>query len=343
MQVGNRGAERDNSVWPSGFERFLDEDWTKQDVHDIGRAYDDVEGHGWYSNLDPLVDQLAADLGDGDVLLDYSGGTGILVDRLRARIGDRAVGVLIADAGARFLRVALEKYRGDEMVGMRLLRYLKDEKRLQALDEVLGPEMLERGVDAIAVANAIHLYPNLDEVVASWNRTLRPGGKLYVCSGNLLDPRAAPDSWIIDRTVGVIGEVAATIVRSDERYERYRSVLDDSERMQAYDAVRDRVFLEPRPIADYTNAFEAVGLIVTETREQTIVADVDEWTDFLAAYHEAVLGWVGGTRKVDGVDATSEAVDDRLTLMRRAMKQIFEGRQTFDATWTYLTCQKPLA
>ena len=29
--------------------------------------------------------------------------------------------------------------------------------------------------------------------------------------------------------------------------------------------------------------------------EETIEAGVDEWFEFLSAYHDAVLGWVGGT------------------------------------------------
>ena len=76
---------------------------------------------------------------DGDILIDYSGGTGILLDRLRLRIFDRPVGVLIVDASAKFLRVAHEKYKDDPRFAARLLRFIKEEKRLQTLDEVLGP------------------------------------------------------------------------------------------------------------------------------------------------------------------------------------------------------------
>src|SRR5918994_7659140 len=70
-------------AWPDGFERILPEDWVEQEVDAFGLHYDTVENHGWYSNLDLTVDQLAQDLEDGDVLIDYSGGPGILLDRLR--------------------------------------------------------------------------------------------------------------------------------------------------------------------------------------------------------------------------------------------------------------------
>jgi SAM-dependent methyltransferase len=336
-------AELDGTdfAWPEGFVRVPDEDWTKAEVHEAGVAYDNVDDHGWYSNLNRLVDSLAAHLRGGDLLMDYSGGTGILLDRLRLRIFDRQVGALIVDAGAKFLRVAHHKYQDDELVAMRLLRFIREERRLQTLDEVLEPPIYERGVDTIAVANAIHLYPNLAEVAAAWNAVLRPGGKVFVCSGNLRNPRAAPGEWILDETVWVINDIAEGLVRSDPKYAKYRPVLDDAARMAAHAKTRDRVFLKPRTLDDYTRTLTEAGLPVTEIGEETIVADVTEWFQFLAAYHDAVLGWVGGTKKLDGAEPTAEAVQDRLAIMREAMDVIFGGRQTFNACWTYITCTKP--
>jgi len=55
-------------------------------------AYDHVDEHGWYSNLNPSVEDLAGHLRDGDIMLDYSGGTGILLDRARLRIFERQIG-----------------------------------------------------------------------------------------------------------------------------------------------------------------------------------------------------------------------------------------------------------
>jgi hypothetical protein len=144
-------------TWPDGFERIPDEDWTSAPLSESGLAYDHVDEHGWYANLDPTVEQLASHLRDGEILIDYSGGTGILVDRLRLRIFERPVGVLVVDASAKFLRVAHEKYKDDPRFAARLLRFINEEKRLQTLDEVLGPELLARGVEAIVAANAIHL------------------------------------------------------------------------------------------------------------------------------------------------------------------------------------------
>lgn len=44
--------------------------------------YDTVENHGSYSNLDYTVEQIGEYVRKGDILIDYSGGTGILAKRL---------------------------------------------------------------------------------------------------------------------------------------------------------------------------------------------------------------------------------------------------------------------
>ncbi len=336
-----REAPTPKPIWPDGFVPIPDEKWTTAEVDAAGVAYDHVEGHGWYANLNPTVEDLVADLEDGDILLDYSGGTGILLDRLRLRIFDRQIATMIVDASPKFLRVALEKYRDDPLVALRLLRYIKEEKRLQTLDEVIGAELADRGVDAVACTNAIHLYPDFGEVAAAWERALRPGGRVFINSGNLKNPRAGESEWIIDETVGVINDLAQGLVRSDRTYERYEPVLRDRERLERHAAFRNKVFLEPRPLSHYVKGIEDAGLIVNDVREATIEASVHEWFDFLSAYHDAVLGWIGGTERIDGAAPSEEAVHDRLRLMRHAMEMLFAQRPTFKASWTYITCEKP--
>ncbi len=327
-------------AWPAGFDRIPDEEWTHAPLSEAGLAYDHVDEHGWYDNLNPSVTELAAHLQDGDILVDYSGGTGILLDRLRLRIFDRAVGTIVVDASAKFLRVAHDKYKDDPRFAARLLRFIKAEKRLQSLDEVLGPELLKRGVDAIAAVNAIHLYPDLDEVASAWVRALKPGGKVFINSGNLRNPSTRPGEWILDETVWVINDLAESLVRSDPDYAHHRAVLDDTERLQAHHAHRDRVFMQPRPLEYYTDALERNGLAVDHVSQATIVANVDEWYEFMTAYHEAVLGWVGGTKRIEGHEPSEEAVADRLRIVRHALDTIFGGRDSFKACWTYITATK---
>ena len=74
--------------------------------------------------------------------------------------------------------------------------------------------------------------------------------------------------------------------------------------------------------------------------ERTIEAEVDEWYEFLAAYADAVLGWVGGSAKVDGEGASEEAAADRLRLLRESLAVVFGGRPTFDCCWTYISARR---
>jgi SAM-dependent methyltransferase len=328
-------------AWPAGFSRIPEQEWVSQGLDPFGLLYDAVENHGWYKNLDPTVEQLAAELQDGDVLIDYSGGTGILLDRLRLRIFDRQIGMAIVDSSPKFLRVALERFRDDQRVAFRLLRYLKAEGRLESLDEVLDPPLRERNVDAIASTNAIHLYTNLSETFESWGHVLRPGGRVFINSGNVRNPRAKPGEWILDETVYVVTEVATGLVRTDPRYTAYRDVLDDADRMKRHLDFRDRVFIAPRPLEFYTNELEQAGFDVRDVTEATITADVDEWFELLKAYHEPVLGWVGGSAKVEGQAPSEQAVEDRLALIRHAMDVIFGGRKTFRCCWTYMRAVWP--
>ena len=335
------GRPRGRFTWPAGFARIPDEDWTRQPVDVFGLRYDTVENHGWYRNLDPTVEDLARYLEEGQLLIDYSGGTGILLDRLQLRIFDRRVGMLIVDSSPKFLRVALDKFGGDERVGLRLLRWRKEEKRLDFLDEAIGHELTARGADAITSTNAIHLYMDLPETIASWARVIRPGGRVFVQSGNIRNPQARPSEWILDETVWAIHEVAMGLVRNDPRYAAYRPLLDDEARMQAHVAYRDRVFLPVRPLDYYVGCLEGAGFTVEAVTARTIETSVEDWFEFLTAYHEAVLGWLGGSAKVDGTPATTEAERDRLALIRHAMDTLLGGRKSFRCCWTYINCVRP--
>ncbi len=335
------GGPRRRFQWPPGFQRIPDEDWTRQPVDTFGLRYDTVENHGWYRNLDPTVEDLARHLEEGQLLIDYSGGTGILLDRLNLRIFDRQVGMLIVDSSPKFLRVALDKFRDEERVGFRLLRWLKEDRRLQLLEEIIGPELLARQADAVASTNAIHLYRDLPETLASWARVLRPGGRVFVQSGNIRNPQARPSEWILDETVWAIHEVATGLVRNDPRYAAYRPLLDDEARMQAHVAYRDQIFLPVRPLDFYLRCLEEAGFTVEEVTGRTIEAQVEDWFEFLSAYHEAVLGWLGASLKVDGKAPDRDTVADRLALIRHAMDTLFGGRPAFRCCWTYVNCVRP--
>ena len=324
--------------WPPGFERIPQEAWTTLPVESLARKYDRVDAHGWYANLDFTVEELARFLEDGDVLLDYSGGTGLLIGRLLDALPRRRVGVVNVDSSPKFLRLCLEKFRDEERVGFRLIQYLREQKRLEYVDEVLGKPLLERRVDAIASANAIHLYVDLVPTLRSWRRVLKDDGRVFVQSGNIRSPLARQGQWIIDDTVHAADEAARRIVREDDRFARYRSALADDEHVQKHDAWRAKVFPPVRALDAYVAAFAEAGLEVVDVTVRPIEAKAADWLEFLSVYHEGILGWVGGAEKVTGKPADEQAVRDRLELLRLGLDRALGGQPAFQAAWTYITC-----
>jgi SAM-dependent methyltransferase len=324
--------------WPPGFQRVPGDDWVGQRAETLALTYDTVQDHGWYRNLDPTIERLAEDLEAGDILLDYSGGTGILAERLLTRLAGAEVGILIVDASPKFLRVALDKLGGDERVGFRLLSYLKDERRLQTIQEVVEAPLLERGVESIASTNAIHLYYDLEDTLRSWKQVLNHGGRAFVQSGNIGVPDLAEGVWIIDETVDSIDAAAAEIVRTDDRYEAYRAGLEDAARRERYAELRRKFFLPVRPLDHYLSAFESAGFRIRGVEHRVIEAEREQWFEFLGAYHEGVLGWVGGSERIESQPPTADAVADRLRLLRESVERVFT-EPSFRAVWTYLEAE----
>lgn len=324
--------------WPPGFERIPDEAWTQQPVEELALDYDTVEHHGWYANLDPTVREAAELLGDGDVLLDYSGGTGILLEHL-LEITDEAVGLLDVDSSRKFLRLAIDKLGDEEQVAFRRIRYLDERERLQFVDEILDPALLEPGIDVITSTNAIHLYYNLPETLASWRRVVDDDGHVLVQSGNIDRTERPEDRWIIDATVRAVDEAARRIVREDEAYARHRSILEDEERMARYEALRDRFFLPARGVDHYVCQLTDAGFTVERVVRRPVEVDAEEWSEFLQVYDEGVLGWVGGSERIEDDPPTEEDLAERAELIDRALERVLEGAESFEAEWTYLTCR----
>ena len=144
-----------------------------------------------------------------------------------------------------------------------------------------------------------------------------------------------PGAWIIDETVAAIDAAAAEIVRSDDRYAAYRAGLEDDARRTRYAELRQKFFLPVRPLAHYLDALERAGLRIRSVEHRVLEAGRAEWTQFLSAYHEGVMGWVGGAERIEGVPPTEAAVADRLRLLRESVERVF-AEPTFLAVWTYV-------
>ena len=328
--MSERTEARPDRIWPAGFPRVPGDDWVTRPPEELARKYDTVREHGWYRNLDRTVESLRPWLSPGRILLDYSGGTGILAERLLPSL-PADTGILIVDASPKFLRVAVEKLGADERVAFRLLDFLRDERRLETLQEALEPTLLERGVDVVSSTNAIHLYYDLDQTLRSWRALLRPDGRVHVQSGNIGVVDVPDGTWIIDQTVDAINRAVEELVRSDRRWAAYRGRIGD----ERYAALRRRFFLPVRPLEHYLEALERAGFDVDWVETRIVEASAAEWTAFLETYHEGVLGWVGGSERVEGLPPTEAAVADRLELLRAGVARIFP-EPAFQAVWTYI-------
>lgn len=330
------------AIWPEQFVRLpLDDPWVASPIDESARQYDSVSNRGWYRNLDPTLDELQGILGDGDIVVDYSAGTGILAEQFLRRNPTREAGVMLVDASPKFLRLALEKLGADERIAIRWLRYLREQGRLQSLDEILSEVFLLRGVDALCSTNAIHLYYGLEDTLRSWMRLLKPGAAVLIQSGNIDNPNAAEGDWIIDQTVERLQPIAQRLVQSDPLYAPFQHRLDDSERMSSYDELRRKYFLPVRALGYYTSALRAAGFDIEAVRERSVEAMVSDWTEFLTAYHEGVLGWAGGSRRIEGTAPSEEMVALRIRLLGESLTELFDDQSIFRACWTYITCRKP--
>lgn len=325
--------------WPHDFVRVPDEAWASSPLDDFGVRYHQVGAHGYYKNLDPIAAQVAVAARDGQVVVDYSGGTGLLTGRLLETVPAR-IGIVNVDPSAKFLRVAVEHYAGDERVAFRLLGFVREERRLETLDEVLGSVLADGGIDIIAAANAVHLYPDLLATMRSWHRALRPGGLVLINSGCLRNPDARPDDWVLDDTIDKLNEIVVGLVLREPAFARYRENVVDEARWSAYEAARHKVFVPVRPLQTYVDALVATGFDVVQVTDSTIFVNVDQFFDLLSIYHESVLGWVGGTHKVGGRRPTEQAVRDRLFLIRYGLDRMFPTAREFPCNWTYLTCRR---
>jgi len=323
--------------WPKDFQRIPDADWTAAPLDPLGQRYDSMARHLWYTNLELTLEQLSAALKPGQVLIDYSGGTGILARQLLQRVA--GIGVVMVDASPRFLRVALEHFREQPRVAFRLLNYLEGQRRLQRLDEVLEPALVQRGVDGLVSTNAVHLYPDLEDTFQAWARVVRPGGKVFVQSGDIRNPEGKPGEWLISEVVAKVREVAREVAAEEPRYAPYREVLANPERMAAYDALWRKVFLPIRPVSEYREALTRAGFTVTGVITRTVDVGVLEWYEATSVYPD-LLAWVGGSPKVDRRQPTPSELQDRLDLLKQSFLKLFSGRDVYQSTWTYLAAEK---
>lgn len=327
------------SAWPTGFDRIPDEPWVTKPIDDLTLKYENAGANSFSKNWDPTVAQVLTCLDERKTLVDYSSGTGLFTQRLLQSV-DYTTCILNLDISPRYLRIAADKFREEERVALRLLKRRDGGSQFQLIDEAVNGSLLNRGIDILTSTNAIHLYPNLSEILDSWHRVLRPGGMLLINSGDIDDVTRPVKGWRLHDTISRVNEIAEDVVRSEPIFEQYCQKLDNSELMSSYAHLRQNVYPPSKPVDEYLESLTGAGFKPLHYFDQYIDISVDEMSDALLPYHDVILGWVGGSQKVEGQQPTDAALRDRLFLMKYAVQKVFGKRDYLQCPWTYVTCKR---
>jgi ubiquinone/menaquinone biosynthesis C-methylase UbiE len=319
-------------------DKIIDESFLKSDVTEFALGYDRVKNHTWYDNLNYLVDLSKKYFNDDDFIMDYSCGTGIFPERL-LKSTVSCPRILMMDSSPKYLKLSYDKFGNNYKFFFRLMKYLKEENRLQTIDESMGEDYKEL-LNGIICTNAIHLYPTISDTIKSWNKLLVKGGKLLINSGNIYNPLMGADTKLIDQTVNEISKLSFDIVKENPKYSKYIDLMEDFEYVNKHNTLRDKYFLPIRPINFYTDELIENGFKIVEVKTIDVGAKVDEWFDFLKVYHEGVLGWIGGVNKITGVDPKENEVQDRIDIIKLALNKMFNNKNDFKACWNYIICEK---
>ena len=319
-------------------EKIIDESFLKSDVTEFALGYDKVKNHTWYDNLNYLVDLSKEYFNEDNFIMDYSCGTGIFCERL-LKSTINYPNILMMDSSPKYLKLSYDKFGGNDKFYFRVINYLKDEKRLQTLPESLGENCNEL-LNGIVCSNAIHLYPTIDETIKSWNDLLVKGGKLLINSGNIHNSLMGEETKLIDQTVNEISNLSYDIVKNTPKYQKYFDLINDIDYINKHNTLRDKYFLPIRPIDFYTDELIKNGFKIIEVKTINIDARVDEWFDFLKVYHEGIIGWIGGSKKITGIEPSEEEINDRVEIIKLTLTKMFNNQNDFKACWNYIICEK---
>jgi hypothetical protein len=148
------------------------------------------------------------------------------------------------------------------------------------------------------------------------------------------------ESKLIDQTVEEISKISFDIVKSEPKYSKYLYLIDNFEYISNHDELRKKYFLPIRPIDFYTDELVKNGFKITEVKTVNVDAKVDEWFDFLKVYHEGVIGWIGGSKKITGMEPTEQEINDRIEIIKLSLNKMFNNQNNFKACWNYIICEK---
>ncbi|TNC19270.1 class I SAM-dependent methyltransferase [Amycolatopsis alkalitolerans] len=325
--------------WPFEFERIPNDEWASRTIHESALKYDEHRSTAIGQSLEPTVAQILTVLDETKIFVDYSCGTGLLTERILANYSSNTR-ILNADVSKKYLNIALNKFRNDQRVAVRLLKRLHVESGFQSIRDVLDDALIKRGVDILTSTNAIHLYPDVAAIAESWNRILRPGGLALINTGDMSNTARKVADWRLHDTVENVNQLARDAIKDESRFEKYRDSVADADLMRSYAQLRNSFYPPVRPVDFYLDSLSSAGLSALHAFELSIPISRSDLAATLIPYHDVVLGWVGGSTKVEGEAPSHACLRDRLFLIRYCVQKLYGEREFFLAPWTYITCKK---
>lgn len=330
--------------WPEGFVRIPDESWAENPIDEAALKYESHASNSFRRSWDPTLAQVFTALDENKVLVDYSCGTGIFSELLLKEIKFPAR-IINVDVSPRYLRVALDKFRSNPNVALRLLKHLEVERKYQEVCDVLGDSLSKRGVDILTSTNSIHLYGDVRETLESWYRALRSNGRVLISSGDMggngdSELSGSVSNWNLHGTVETVNEIAQQAIATVDKFAEYRDVANDSSIMTAYAEFRRKVYPATRSVDFYLDALSQAKLRPLHCYQSALSVSEKDLVDALLPYHSVVLGWVGGTRKIGGIEPSSEDVRNRTLLIEYCVREMCKKENDIRFPWTYITAVK---
>lgn len=295
-----------------------------------------VNADYYVENLKELVRTVSKKIKENDIVVDFGAGTGVSALYLLKNLNFQFK-LWLVDNSAAWLGKAYDIFKGNPNVSYFLLEKVKN--RYATLAETLRNQV----VDCVISSNTVHLIQNLDETFKGIIDSLKPGGTFTFQSGNILRKDREEGILVVDDTVKRVHDIAIDIVRTDNKFAKYRKDLD--KRLELESEQRKFVFPDPKHIDTYLEKLNHVGFRNTVLNYKTIKIRYKDWLDFLRVkrLQAGILPEVGGK------DASPEEADDRDALITQGADILFKeleeknpmaDDQSFTTEWIYVTSTK---
>lgn len=299
--------------------------------------HDAVVNTSWHiTNIEELLRIFSSKVKNKQILVDFGTGTGASAIYFLKEL-KKDFQLWLVDNSPSWLGKAYDILYHKKNVDFFLLK--KAEDRYQTLDEVIGKENAHHVISA----NTVHLIPDIERTFKGVYTALKSNGTFIFQSGNIIKKNRKEGLMMIDDSVMKVHDIALTIIRTNDKFKRYRKDLD--KQVQLTLPQRKLVFPEPRPVEYYTQMLESVGFKDIEVSYKRIKVHYSDWLNFLRVrrLQAGILPEVGGK------DASVEAEQERDKLITLAAKKLFNelfrknpfaDSISFTAEWTYISAQK---